>query len=81
MGWNRSDDRIARELLMPYKIAKNAGDCDGYAVVNSETGDVKGCHETEDQAKSQLAALYANVPDSKKSYEPVAYNTPPSQSP
>lgn len=65
---------------MPFKIAKNAGDCNGYAVVNSDTGDVKGCHETQDQAKAQLAALYANVPDAK-SYEPVSFNTPPTQSP
>jgi hypothetical protein len=65
---------------MPYSIKKNAGDCDGYAVVNSDTGDVKGCHPTEEAAKKQLAALYANVPDAK-GYEPVVFNTPPTFSP
>lgn len=65
---------------MPYKIAKNAGDCDGYAVVNSDTGDVKGCHETQDQAKAQLAALYANTDEGKSHdtlMDPVPVKIPP----
>jgi hypothetical protein len=65
---------------MPFSIKKGAGDCDGYAVVNSDTGDVKGCHPTEAEAKKQLAALYANGAD-KKSHEPIAFSTPPTQGP
>lgn len=52
---------------MPWEIKKGAGSCrpDQFAVVKKGTDESVGCHATEDAAKSQLAALYANVPDAK----------------
>lgn len=53
---------------MPYHIG-GKGDtvgCKGqYAVINSETGKVMGCHPTRANAEEQLAALHANVMDAK----------------
>jgi hypothetical protein len=48
---------------MPWKVRKSGNK---YQVVNSETGDVKGTHDTEEGAKKQVAALYSNVPESRK---------------
>lgn len=42
---------------MPFSVRKQGNK---FQVVNSETGDVKGTHDTEDDAKKQLAALHAN---------------------
>ena len=48
---------------MPYHIEKDTVSCPEskpFAVVKNTDGDIMGCHATEDQAKHQLAALYAN---------------------
>lgn len=53
---------------MPYDVGKGHG-CTGskpWAVYNSETGEKRGCHPTEESAKRQQRALYANVPDADK---------------
>lgn len=52
---------------MPYKIAKRD---DKYCVVNSANGNTVHCHETRAKAVAQLRALYANVKDAKKNFEP-----------
>lgn len=45
---------------MPYHIVPNSADCDGdFAVVKDADSEVMGCHATEDEAKDQMAALYA----------------------
>lgn len=46
---------------MPYHIGeKGTSGCSGYPVVKDSDGEVMGCHKTEEDAKQQLAALYAN---------------------
>jgi len=48
---------------VPYRIVKDADYCPAskpFGVTGGSTGDKKfGCHETEEQAKQQMAALYA----------------------
>ena len=50
---------------MPFAIRKSGN---SFQVVNSDTGDVKGEHDSEDKAKKQLAALNANY-DPKKQWD------------
>lgn len=45
---------------MPYAIER---DGDQHCVVNSDTGERVACHDTAQQAKDHMAALYANVGD------------------
>ena len=46
---------------MPYHIGKKGSSgCSGYPVIKDSDGKVMGCHDTEEKAKKQLAALYAN---------------------
>ena len=45
---------------MPWHIAQDVGDCDGYAVVKDDDGSIAGCHTTKSDAQDQLAALYAS---------------------
>ena len=47
---------------MPYDIKKKGKK---YFVENKLTGSVKGSHDTKEDAKKQLAALYANEPKYK----------------
>lgn len=42
---------------MPYEIKHIEGD--GYDVINSETHDVKGHHETKEDAERQVRLLHA----------------------
>ncbi len=42
---------------MPYSIINNHPDCEGYAVVKSNTNEVLGCHKTQSQAEDQLTAI------------------------
>ncbi len=51
---------------MPFTIQQTG---DQWQVINAETGDVKGTHANESEAKDQLAALYANQADEGKSVE------------
>lgn len=48
---------------MPFSVEQRD---DKWAVINSETGDVKGEHDSEAEANEQLKALYANVEDVQK---------------
>jgi hypothetical protein len=53
---------------MPWKVVKGGGSCPDskpYAVVNTEDGERRGCHETRGGAVSQLRALYVNVPEGR----------------
>lgn len=48
---------------MPWHAEEGAGDCSGdtpWAVVKDDTGEVEGCHATEEEAQAQVAALYAS---------------------
>jgi len=45
--------------MMPWHIGKHA-DCEGFAVIKDDDGSLSGCHDTEDDAKGQMAALYAS---------------------
>jgi hypothetical protein len=48
---------------MPYSIGeKGSHGCSGYPVIKTKTGEVMGCHPTQDDAQSQLAALHINEP-------------------
>jgi len=52
---------------MPYHIGdKGSYGCKGFPVVKDSDGEVMGCHTTEESAKRQLAALYANEPEASK---------------
>ena len=47
---------------MPWHVAQST-DCPEskpWAVIKDADGEIEGCHETEDAAKQQMAALYAN---------------------
>ena len=43
-----------------------------WAVVTDASGEVMGCHPSEDAAHEQMAALYANEPEAKSMTEPIA---------
>lgn len=47
---------------MPWSVAKSdkCPESKPWAVTKDSTGEVEGCHETEEDAKKQMAALYAN---------------------
>lgn len=42
---------------MPWHVETDHPDCSGYAVVKDETGELVGCHETEESAVDQITAL------------------------
>lgn len=42
---------------MPYSVISNHPDCEGYAVVKTDTNEVLGCHKTQAQAEDQLTAI------------------------
>jgi nitrate reductase cytochrome c-type subunit len=42
---------------MPYSVVNNHPDCEGYAVIKSDTNEVLGCHKTQSQAEDQLTAI------------------------
>ena len=54
---------------MPWHIESDNPDCSGYAVVKDEDGTIEGCHQTQEAARRQLAALYAS--------ETTAHRRPP----
>lgn len=45
---------------MPWKVQRNFGDCNGYAVVKEGTNEIEGCHATRAAAEAQQRALYAS---------------------
>lgn len=52
---------------MPYHIGeKGSYGCKGFPVVKDSDSTVMGCHTTKEDAKKQLAALYANEPEASK---------------
>lgn len=53
---------------MPYKIERRDS---RFCVIAEDTGKQVGCHDTEEKAKAQIRALYASVPDAKKSLDGV----------
>lgn len=46
-----------------------------FGVVNPESGRLHGCHDTEESARRQQAALYANVPDARGASEEMEHKT------
>lgn len=44
---------------MPWEAVESHAECDGPAVVKSDTGEMVSCHATMDQARAHVAALYA----------------------
>jgi len=57
---------------MPYKIEKS-DQCPmskPWALIKKDDGKLIGCHKTEDSAKQQMAAVYAN--ENKKTKEVAA---------
>ena len=42
---------------MPYSVVSNHPDCEGYAVVKTDTNELMGCHKTQAQANDQLSAI------------------------
>lgn len=65
---------------MPYHIGeKGSHGCAGFPVVKDSDGEVMGCHKTEDDAKKQLAALYANEPEASKMITKADGHVPPQQ--
>lgn len=45
---------------MPWKIVRNFGGCNGYAVVKEGTSEIEGCHSSKSSAEAQRRALYAS---------------------
>lgn len=43
---------------MPYHLSTEIADCSGVAVVKTATGEVMGCHDSQEEANAQLAALH-----------------------
>jgi hypothetical protein len=65
---------------VPYHIVPNSADCDGkFAVVKDSDSEVMGCHETEDEAKDQMAALYAEDGDTDAAADVTAAEDPPNR--
>lgn len=48
---------------MPWHIEQDRPGCSGWAVVKDADSSVAGCHDTQADAQSQLAALYASEPE------------------
>lgn len=63
---------------MPYKCQK-AGD--KWQNVNSDTGDVKGTFDTEEQAQAQLRALYANAGPDDEAEKDINFAPPNEDAP
>ncbi len=58
---------------MPYHVTTDHPDCDAFAVVNDDDGDLMGCHRTQANANEQLAALYVAEADTYPRSQPMAY--------
>jgi hypothetical protein len=42
---------------MPYSVVNNHPECEGYAVVKTDTNELMGCHKMQSQAEDQLTAI------------------------
>ncbi|CAB5218937.1 hypothetical protein UFOVP227_12 [uncultured Caudovirales phage] len=60
---------------MPWHITNDRAECDGYAVVKDENGEIVGCHATQNQAQKQLAALHIAEPEVRAGDGPLAIIT------
>ena len=49
------------EDAMPWEVRDDQPGCDGWAVVQTETDETAGCHDSEAAAQAQLRALYAEA--------------------
>jgi hypothetical protein len=59
---------------MPYSVAYDVAGCDGWAVIKDGTGEVMGCHRSEDAAQDQLTALnIAEFGGDERADAPPAY--------
>lgn len=45
---------------MPWDIREGYRDCEGFAVVKRDDGEMEGCHTTREAAERQMRALYAS---------------------
>jgi HK97 family phage prohead protease len=62
---------------MPWHIEEGYESCSGFAVIKDSDGSVAGCHETEEAAKKQLAALYASEPEARAAkYDHINFKPP-----
>lgn len=53
---------------MPWRVVKAGNKCPAskpFAVVNSDDGELRGCHPSKPSAIQQLRALYKNVPEGR----------------
>ena len=50
---------------MPWHIAQDRDECEGFAVVKDETDEIVGCHTSRVDALKHLAALYASEPEAR----------------
>jgi len=60
---------------MPYSVVSDHPECDGFAVIKTSDGKLIGCHRTEKQAQSQLAAINASEYDERslpENYRPAS---------
>lgn len=57
------------DTAMPWHIVPDHAECGmgQFAVVKDDDGEVEGCHDTEEAAQNQLAALYASEDDDSTS--------------
>jgi hypothetical protein len=60
---------------MPWHVTNDRAECDGYAVVKDATGEIVGCHATQNQANQQLAALHIAEPEVRAGEGPLAIIT------
>lgn len=51
---------------MPYSVgAQGTHGCSGYPVIKTKTGEVMGCHPSQEDAMKQIYALHINEPEAK----------------
>lgn len=65
--------------FMPWHVEAQHPDCPDdspWAVVKDDDGEVEGCHETEDDANAQVAALYASEEESSSEGEALTADDP-----
>jgi len=60
---------------MPWHIGTHES-CKGFAVIKDSDGTVAGCHDSEEAAKKQLAALYASEPEARAKYDHIDFKPP-----
>ena len=61
---------------MPWHIETENAECNGYAVVKDQDGEVEGCHRSQAQAERQMAALYAAEDDTEEDDQEDTHEMP-----